>query len=188
MNLNQSNNQFNNYLMATYTEPNLTTALYGCLKHANILPGHPHRDDLIQECHLALAQALQEYDQISPTPKINRNTYAYQRMRWCLGKYFERNSRDRNHSALQLDAPLSREQAEGPAFSYEFNLDEREHAKLIVRQLLQHATDKQCQLIKLLLADPGLTNQELATQLQISPQALSYHRKQLRLLALRLGK
>lgn len=188
MTTNRLNGQFKDYLLTTYTDPNLTCLIFGFLKHANILPGHPDRDDLIQECRLALAQALQKYDQQSSQPKISRNAYAYQRLRWCLSKYFERNSRDHNHCSLQLDAPSSETDLTAPALSYEINFDEREQAKVVVQHLLQHASGTQAKLIKLLLTDPGLTNQELAVQLHISPQALSYHRKQLRQLALQFSK
>ena len=37
----------------------------------------------------------------------------------------------------------------------------------------------QRKFLRLLLKDPGLTNNELAKRLNITPQAVSYHRKQI---------
>lgn len=70
---NQLNSEYNRYLAATFTDKQLEGAIFGILKHANVFP---HRDDLIQECRLTVAQAMVDYDQLFQ-PKINRFAFVY---------------------------------------------------------------------------------------------------------------
>ena len=180
MKFNHSNSQFNQALLATYTDPNLSGLIFGFLKRANIQPSHPDRDDLVQECHLAAAQALIDFEQRADVLTMKRSTFIYQRLSWCLGKYFERGNRDYQRAAIKLDQPLTNTPSQThPDLCYEYDFETREAAIQLVHQALAQAAPMQRKFLRLLLKDPGLTNNELAKRLNITPQAVSYHRKQI---------
>lgn len=175
---NQLNSEYNRYLAATFTDKQLEGAIFGILKHANVLPGHPHRDDLIQECRLTVAQAMVDYDQLFQ-PKINRFAFVYQRLRWQITNFFNREERLRQHQGLVLDGPTPIEEIDHPALQYNFDFESRTDSKKLLQRLYQICEPKQKAYLDLLIKDPELTNPEIANLLGITPRAANYRRKKI---------
>lgn len=180
--ISQLNSEYNRYLAATFTDKQLEGAIFGVLKHANVLPGHPHRDDLIQECRLTVAQASIDYDQLFQ-PKINRFAFIYQRLRWQITNFFNREERLRQHQGLILDGPTPIEEINHPALQYDFDFKSRTDSKKLLQRLYQACESKQKAYLDLLIKDPELTNREIANILGITPRAANYRWKKIQRIA-----